>query len=92
MGETSIDLNRMVCEGTQQGMKVTTTTFYKGLHWVFENNKLERLSIICLWGSYGHENGLFEIRSPWNKNVSGDLTFRQVQTAIDRLKKREATK
>jgi hypothetical protein len=62
---------------------------YNGLHWVYENNKGETLSIICHIGSYGWENGLFETMCSWLKDVQGRLTFGQVQRKIDTLKRRE---
>lgn len=60
-----------------------------GLHWVYENDKGDSLSIICHKGSYGWDAGLFETMCSWLNDVQGRLTFVQVQRKIDTLKKRE---
>ena len=88
-GESKINF-----EGKQDGLKVKVSTFMVGLHWFFENNKGEKLSIICHLGSYGKENGLFEIMPPkapedWNDAVKGYLTFGEVQEWINKLKESE---
>lgn len=76
-----------------------TLVFHKmngGLHWRFFNNKGDNLSIILHDGSYGCEEGLFEIYPSWKDDenedwgdaVKGYLTFGEVQHWIDKLNKR----
>ena len=74
-----------------------TKTFEKmmnGFHWVFENKKGETLSVILHDGSYGHEDGLFEIMPSWRKPtefdaVEGFLDFEEVGKWIAELEAKE---
>ena len=63
-----------------------------GLHWVYENDKGESLSIICHNGSYGWDDGKFETMCSWLNDVQGRLSFGQVQRKIDTLRRREKLK
>jgi len=71
-------------------LTITTNSYFEGLHWVYEDNKGNRLSVICHHGSYGREKGLFEIMASWttfeDDDVKGHLTFGEVQEYIDELK------
>ena len=72
----------------KNGISVTVRTYMGGLQWLYENKKKERLSIILHDGSYGRENGLFEIMPSWRKPEQGDevkgyLTFGEVQEWIN---------
>ncbi len=61
----------------------------EGLHWLYEGENNETLSIICHKGSYGWKNGQFETMCSWLPDVQGRLTFQQVQNKINTLKRRE---
>ena len=74
--------------GHQDELKVTTETAFAGVHWVFYNKKGESISVICHDGSYGRQDGLFEIMTSWHDDVIGHLTFGQVQRWLSRLKRR----
>lgn len=74
-------------------MKLTTFKKpYGGLHWIFENDNGESLSIICHEYSYGGNNGKFETMCSWLPDVQGHLTFEQVARKIKTLERREETK
>lgn len=80
-------------KGCQGNLKVEVQTFMGGLSWNIVNNKKESLSIICHMGSYGCEDGLFEIMpsweiKSWGDKVKGHLTFSEVQRYINILIKR----
>jgi len=75
--------------GQQGKLKVELKSFMGGLNWKFIGKK-DKLSIICHTGSYGRENGLFEVYPSWKNDVTGYLSFGQVQNWIKRLERREA--
>ena len=84
----------VMSEGEQDGLKVRVANVWGGLQWRFVNKKGEYLSVILHTGSYGRENGLFEIMPPkapksWGDSVKGNLTFGEVQKWIDRLRREE---
>lgn len=63
--------------------------YMDGLHWLYENDKKETLSIVCHTGSYGWDTGLFETMCSWLPDVQGYLTFEQVSRKIKTLQRRE---
>lgn len=70
---------------------------FGGLHWRFFNKRGEHLSVICHDGSYGYEEGLFEIcpswkdkqNYKWGDDVKGFCTFGEVQRWINKLHNRD---
>jgi hypothetical protein len=82
---------------TSNGLKGSIRRHLGGIAWRYTNNVNDSLSIICHFGSYGHEKGLFEIMTSWtdddNKDwgdsVQGYLTFGEVQLWINKLVQRE---
>ncbi len=75
--------------GYQKTIKVDLCQHMGGLVWKFTGEN-HHLSIICHSGSYGRESGLFEVYPSWEEDVTGYLTFGQVQNWIKRLERREA--
>jgi len=75
---------------TNKGLK-SIQTYMKGLHWLYVN-KEHSLSVICHKGSYGKQQGNFEICPSWRKpnkydRVAGFLSFTKVGEWIDELMK-----
>jgi hypothetical protein len=62
--------------------------YVNGLHWVYENEKGDNLSIICHDFSYGGHDGLFEVFPSWQKDVIGYCTFAEVADYLYQLEKR----
>jgi hypothetical protein len=62
---------------------------FNGLAWRYVNIVTkEELSIICHDGSYGREDGNFEIMAPWLEyDVQGHLGFKEVHKALLKLSK-----
>lgn len=77
-------------------LKLVIRRHFGGLAWRYSNSSDDSLSVICHFGSYGHEKGLFEImpswtdddNKDWGDSVQGFLTFGDVQKWIDKLVKR----
>ena len=74
-------------------IEITIGRHLGGIHWSFKNTNNDVLSVIFHTGSYGHEQGKFEIMSSWRNPVKGDsvkgwLTFGEVQKFINELKRR----
>jgi hypothetical protein len=62
---------------------------FGGLHWEFENEKGDVLSVVCHTGSYSWMAGKFEVYPSWAKDVSGYLSFSDVAKWIKKLERRE---
>lgn len=66
---------------------------HNGLQWEYINkNRIRILSVVLHDGSYGREEGLFEImphKCPknWGDSVKGRCTFGEVQKWINKLDK-----
>ena len=75
---------------TIDGIIIKTSSYFEGLHWLYTDSYGNTLSVICHYGSYGREKGLFEIMASWttfeDSAVIGHLTFGEVQEYIDELK------
>jgi hypothetical protein len=84
------DLTKVHKKGNQDELTVSLNSHFGGLAWKFRNNAGDSLSVICHGGSYGVDDGLFEIMASWNRDgdVVGHLTFGQVQRYISVLKRR----
>lgn len=59
---------------------------HEGLQWRFKtDDEKHSLSILCFNLSAGGAEGFFETMSSWDGDVSGDLTFKEVQEKIDEI-------
>lgn len=67
------------------GLEVSVKTVSEGLNWYYVAPSGLSLSVICHSGSYGRQEGKFEVLPSWTDKVVGWLNFGEVDEYITEL-------
>jgi hypothetical protein len=67
------------------GLEVSIKTVHEGLNWYYVAPSGLSLSVILHSGSYGRQDGKFEVLPSWTDEVVGWLSFGEVQEYINKL-------